>query len=83
MAQINENHVNENINENRSRIFSPFGINEKLNQNLILSIQGKLNTLETEWGKENREQNIQSSSIEEVKVCSIRKERNAINDPKV
>jgi len=42
-----------------------------------------LNTLETEWGKENREQNIQSSSIEEVKVCSIRKERNAINDPKV
>lgn len=36
-----------------SKIFSPFGINEKLNQNLVLSIQGKVNTFETEWGNKS------------------------------
>ena len=76
VAQINANCV---MNE----IFSPFGISGKLNQKLVLSVQDKVNTCETEWGEENRKRNIQSSIIEEMKVFSVREERKTTEEQKV
>lgn len=39
--------------------------------------------METDCGKENREGIIQSRVIEEVKIHSVRKERNAVEEQKI